>query len=177
MFSKWQLNNFPVLWLIPPKFSQNSHPYHKHHLSYAFRYVLLFICLPSVLTQGSLFFSWHCLLVLIPNGRDHVCEVTQLCSTLCSPLDCSLPDSSVHGIFQAIVLKCHFLLQGIFLTQGLNPGLPHCRQMLDCLNQTIVLSLADKDGIPDRQCYVIWADLSPNILILLPGVHENGKDF
>ena len=22
---------------------------------------------------------------------------------------------------------CHDLLQGIFLTQGLNPGLPHCR--------------------------------------------------
>ena len=25
---------------------------------------------------------------------------------------------------------CHFLLQGTFLTQGLNPGLPHCSQML-----------------------------------------------
>ena len=25
---------------------------------------------------------------------------------------------------------CHFLLEGIFLTQGSNPGLPHCRQML-----------------------------------------------
>ena len=25
---------------------------------------------------------------------------------------------------------CHFLLQGIFLTQGLNLGLPHCRQTL-----------------------------------------------
>ena len=25
---------------------------------------------------------------------------------------------------------CHFLLQGIFLTQGLNPGLPYCRQIL-----------------------------------------------
>ena len=25
---------------------------------------------------------------------------------------------------------CHFLLQGIFLTQGSNPGLPHCRQTL-----------------------------------------------
>ena len=25
---------------------------------------------------------------------------------------------------------CHFLLQGLFLTQGLNPGLPHCRQTL-----------------------------------------------
>ena len=25
---------------------------------------------------------------------------------------------------------CYFLLKGIFLTQGLNPGLPHCRQTL-----------------------------------------------
>ena len=25
---------------------------------------------------------------------------------------------------------CHFLLQGIFLTQGSNPGLPHCRWIL-----------------------------------------------
>ena len=25
---------------------------------------------------------------------------------------------------------CHFLLQEIFLIQGLNPGLPHCRQTL-----------------------------------------------
>ena len=24
----------------------------------------------------------------------------------------------------------HFLLQGILLTQGLNPGLPHCKQIL-----------------------------------------------
>ena len=28
------------------------------------------------------------------------------------------------------VLGCHFLLQGLFLTQGSNPGLPHCRQTL-----------------------------------------------
>ena len=27
-------------------------------------------------------------------------------------------------------VDCHFLLQGIFLTQGLNPGLPHFRQTL-----------------------------------------------
>ena len=30
---------------------------------------------------------------------------------------------------------CHFLLQGIFPTQGLNPGLSHCRQTLYCLSQ------------------------------------------
>ena len=32
-------------------------------------------------------------------------EVAQLCSTLCNPMDYSLPGSSVHGIFQARVLE------------------------------------------------------------------------
>ena len=32
-------------------------------------------------------------------------EVSQSCPTLCDPMDCSLPGSSVHGIFQAIVLE------------------------------------------------------------------------
>ena len=31
-------------------------------------------------------------------------------------------------------MDCHFLLQGIFPTQGLNPGLLHCRQTLYCLS-------------------------------------------
>ena len=32
-------------------------------------------------------------------------EVAQLCLTLSGPMDCSLPDSSIHGIFQARVLE------------------------------------------------------------------------
>ena len=32
-------------------------------------------------------------------------EVAQLCPTLSNPMDCSLPGSSVHGIFQAEVLE------------------------------------------------------------------------
>ena len=32
-------------------------------------------------------------------------EVAQSCLTLCEPMGCSLPGSSVHGIFQAIVLE------------------------------------------------------------------------
>ena len=32
-------------------------------------------------------------------------EVIQLCPTLCNPMHCSLPGSSVHGIFQARVLE------------------------------------------------------------------------
>ena len=33
-------------------------------------------------------------------------EIAQLCPTLSDPMDCSLPGSSVHGIFQARVLEC-----------------------------------------------------------------------
>ena len=32
-------------------------------------------------------------------------EVIQSCPTLCDPVDCSPPGSSVHGIFQARVLE------------------------------------------------------------------------
>ena len=34
-----------------------------------------------------------------------VCEVAQSCLTLCDATDCSLPGSSVHGIFQTRVLE------------------------------------------------------------------------
>ena len=34
-----------------------------------------------------------------------VSEVAQPCLTICDPMDCSLPGSSVHGIFQARVLE------------------------------------------------------------------------
>ena len=44
-------------------------------------------------------------------------------------MDCSLPGISVHGDFPGknTRLGCHDLLEGIFPTQGLNPGLLHCR--------------------------------------------------
>ena len=32
-------------------------------------------------------------------------EIAQLCRTLCNPMDCSLPGSSVHGTLQARVLE------------------------------------------------------------------------
>ena len=32
-------------------------------------------------------------------------EVAQSCPSLCEPMDCSLPGSSIHGTFQAIVLE------------------------------------------------------------------------
>ena len=49
-------------------------------------------------------------------------EVTQPCLTLCDPMDCSLPGSSVPGILQARILAWVAipLLQGFFPTQGSN---------------------------------------------------------
>ena len=50
-----------------------------------------------------------------------------LSATLWDPMDCSPPGSSVHGILQGknIGVGCHFLLQDIFPTQGLNLRLLH----------------------------------------------------
>ena len=65
----------------------------------------------------------------------HQCLVAQSCLTLSDPVDCSPPGSSVHGFFSGknTGVDCHFLLQGIFPTQGSNPRLlclVHCRQVL-----------------------------------------------
>ena len=61
-----------------------------------------------------------------------LCLVTQLCHTLCNPMDYSQPGFSVHGDSPGknTGVGCHALLQGIFPTQGLNPGLRHCRWIL-----------------------------------------------
>ena len=57
--------------------------------------------------------------------------VAQSYLTLCDPMDCSPPGSSVLGVFQAMILAwvAIFFSRGIFLTQGLNPGLLHSRQI------------------------------------------------
>ena len=53
------------------------------------------------------------------------CLVAKSCPTLYDPMDSSAPGSSIHGILQTRILEWvyHFLFQGIFLTQGLNPHL------------------------------------------------------
>ena len=54
-----------------------------------------------------------------------LCLVTQSCLSLCDPMDCNLPGSSVLGNSPGknTRMGCHALLQGIFPTQGSNPGL------------------------------------------------------
>ena len=59
------------------------------------------------------------------------CLVTKSCLTLCHPMNCVAPPvSSCPFPGKNTGVGCHFLLQGIFLTQGLNLCLLHCRQIL-----------------------------------------------
>ena len=56
----------------------------------------------------------------------HACSVPQSCLTLCDPMNCSSPGSSIHGILQARIPEgCRFLLQEILPTQGSNLCLLH----------------------------------------------------
>ena len=65
-----------------------------------------------------------------------LCLVAQSCLTLCDAMDHSPPGSSVHGDSPGknTGMDCHALLQGIFPTQGSNPNLLHCSQILYHLN-------------------------------------------
>ena len=54
-------------------------------------------------------------------------EVAQSCLTLCDPMDCSLPGSSVHGILQARVLEW----VAIFFSRG--SSRPRERTQVSCI--------------------------------------------
>ena len=68
-----------------------------------------------------------------------MCCAVLSCSVMSSslwPMDCSLPSNSVHGDSPGknTGVGCQARLQGIFPTEGLNPGLPYCRQIVYCLS-------------------------------------------
>ena len=105
--------------------------------------------------------SWECVVCAV-----FVCLVTQLCSTLCDPRLYSLPGSSVLGDSPGknAGVHCHVLFQGIFPTQGLSPGLPHCRQILNHLSH---------QGSPlFTACVINTTCLSCNKSVLILCYHE-----
>ena len=73
-----------------------------------------------------------------------LCLVAQSCPTLCDSIDYSPSSSSVHrdSPGKNTRVSCHALLQGICLTQGSNPGLPHCR---------LIFLPADLPGKPPQE--------------------------
>ena len=84
--------------------------------------------------HGHILDKWVCFCVFYCTelyGEQQVL-VAQSGLTLCNPMNCSPPGSTVHEIFSSkgTGVHCRFLLQGIFATRGLNMGLLHCRQIL-----------------------------------------------
>ena len=57
-------------------------------------------------------------------------EVAQLCLTLRDPMDCSLPGSSVHGIFQARVLEWGAIAFSNMLSRLVITFLPRSKSLL-----------------------------------------------
>ena len=86
---------------------------------------LQYSCLENPMDRG----AWRAMVLTVRESQtqlkqlrmhaeliNNVVLVSELCPTLCNPMDCSPPGSSVHGIFQQ---------QYIFPTQGSNPHLLH----------------------------------------------------
>ena len=131
-FSRLQLPSFPL-----PSFLL-SFPYVHMYVSEIF--LNLFFVLLSIKTNyhdslvSIMQMFYYCYFIwkgLACFSRLYVLS-PKSCPTFCDPMDCSPPGSSVHGDSPGKItgVGCHALLQGIFLIQGSNPGLPHCRWIL-----------------------------------------------
>jgi len=73
------------------------------------------ICSNFGAQENKVWHCFHCFPIYLPWSDGTRCqdlsflksesEVTQSCLTVCDSMDCSLPDSSVHGIFQGRILE------------------------------------------------------------------------
>ena len=85
------------------------------------------------------------------------CLVAQSCPTLCDPMDCTPPGSSIHGDSPGknTGVDCHALLQGMIPTQGSNPVIKPRSPTL----QADSLS-SEPPGKPGREPEIKWKLLS-----------------
>ena len=110
----WVVGRCQLLAVVELRFSAQT----LRSLSY---WVLAQVCsqlLKPTLLLALWFHTW-CVLV----GQSQL--------TLCCPMHCRSMGSSVHGNYlsQNTGVGSLFLLQGIFPTEGSNPGHPHCRRI------------------------------------------------
>ena len=80
-------------------------------------------------------------------------EVAQLCPTLCDPMDTRLL-RPWDLLGKSTGVGCHFLLQGIFSTQGSEAGILHSRQFLYHLSHLGSLVLF---------CKIEWTDYANSL--------------
>ena len=78
-------------------------------------------------------------------------KLAQSCPTLCDPVDCPWNSPGQNTGVGSLSL-----LQGIFPTQGSNPGLRHCRQILHQLSHK---------GSPSRHQECLYRLLGPTLMV------------
>jgi len=94
---------------------------HTHTHTHTMKYIYVYVCVYIYICVCIYIYIYVCVCVCVC-----VCLVTQLCLTPYNTMDCRLlcpwesPGKNTR-------VGCHALLQGILPTQGLNPGVPHCR--------------------------------------------------
>ena len=88
----------------------------------------MFLCIASffliLMTYFVIFTALQLVVVVVVW---HACSVTKLCLTLCNPMDCSPPGSSVHGISQERTLEW----AAIFFSRGSSQ--PRDRTCVSCI--------------------------------------------
>ena len=90
VFLNMQLFHITFYYYTPPKPNMLDFPQH----SQIWTSILQLIATLSYISPPKLVSSYSC-----------CCLVTTLCLTLCNPMNCSLLDSSVHGVSQTRILE------------------------------------------------------------------------
>ena len=115
-------------------------------------------------TENAVYLSWVLWklpgIICIKRLKVRYVLVIQLSPTLCDPMDCSLPGSSVHGISQVRTLEW-VAISFNFLTQGLNLGVLHCRQIPYHLSHqgSVLNKFIDRACLP---IIIIPSDIKPH---------------
>ena len=105
----------------------------------------------------------------------HVCLVAQSCPTLCDPLDYSLPGFSVHGIFQARILKW------IAISSSRGSSWPRDRICVSCIASRLLTHWAIMDTeyiiaiTSDLQTEKAVAPHSSTLAWKIPWMQEPGR--
>ena len=73
-------------------------------------------------------------------------EVAQSCLTLSDPMDCSLPGSSVHGIFQARVLEWGAIAFSVAVPR--KPNFKMCKRLELTLPQMVLSMIIHEIPLP-----------------------------
>ena len=99
--------------------------------------------------QSQCLFSVYTSFLLNPKSRINfffffACLVTQSCPILCDPMDCSLPDSSVHGSFQARVLEW---VDSSYSSRSSQPNDPTGSPCISCIDRQILYLCASWEAL------------------------------